>query len=149
VETVREFYLPYACKEVDSEFMQELLKILCIIKLSSTSHKPSMRSATEVCHKVFNSSQSKDVSETLRDWSKFVSYIVLCYDATIHLAPTFARQVKYLVGTKDFKLGDWNMKEISVPQHVDLVLKRLKLAYGKTRERLKQTAESVSRRYNR
>jgi hypothetical protein len=133
--------------------MQELLKILGINKLRSTSCKPSTQSAVEVWHKVLNSLLSKVVSETQRDWSKFVSYVVICYNATVHSATGFSPH--FLITGQiprwniDFLLGDRDVDGSSVPEYVTLVSKRLEWAYARTREHLKQAAESASTWYNR
>ena len=140
-------------KEFESEILQELLKFLGVVKLHSTSYKPSTQGVIEVWHKVLNSLLSKVVSETQRDWSKYVSYVVFCYNATEHsstgFCPHFLMTGQLPRWNIDFLLGDNSHKETSVPEYVDQTLRRLEWAYIETRKQLTRAAESASTWYNR
>ena len=139
-------------KEFDSEILKEMLKILGIVKLKSTSYKPSTQGAVERWHRVFHSLMAKIVNETQTEWSKLVSYVVFCYNSTIHSAtgfcPYFLMTGRLPRWNIDFLIGDVNVDQLAVPEYTSLVVKRLDWAYAKTRDHLQRAAESASHWYN-
>ena len=76
--------------EFQSELSQELYKLLGIRKIRSSGYRPQTSGVIEVWHKVLNSLMAKIISESQRDWSKFVNYVTFSYNATVHSATGYS-----------------------------------------------------------
>jgi len=75
--------------EFEAELLNELLKLLGVARLRTSSFRPQGNGACEVWHRTLNTMISKVITENQRDWSSWVPYVTFCYNATTHSATQF------------------------------------------------------------
>jgi transposase InsO family protein len=131
----------------------ELYRLLGIDKVRTTAYEPRTNGAIESWHKVLNSLIAKVVSENQKDWSRYISYVVFCYNASIHSAtgfsPFFLMTGRQPLWNIDFLLHGTEETCQSIPEFTADVVERLDKAYALVREHLQQAADHASTWYNR
>ena len=70
--------------EFQNSLMDELYRLLDVHRIRSTSWRPQTDGKIERFHRTMHSMFAKVVSETQKDWSRYVKYITFCYNATVH-----------------------------------------------------------------
>ena len=140
--------------EFEAELFQELLKLLGVVRLRTSSYRPQSNGGCEVWHRTLNSMFAKLVNENQKNWSDLVAYVVFCYNATTHSSSGFP---PFLIFTGRLPL--WNvdllLPEIeedvgkTVPEYTAYVIDKLRRASELVREQLRTAAESASRWYDR
>ena len=141
-------------QEFEAELFEELLCQFGIAHLKSSGYRPQTNGACEVWHRTLNSMLAKVIKDNQRDWPEWVSYVVFCYNATVHSATGFP---PFLVFTGRQPL--WNVDlllsqaenetKASIPDFTAKVVDRLERVSKLVRENLKVAADSASSHYNR
>lgn len=138
--------------EFEADLSKELYRALGINKIRSSGYRPQTSGAIEVYHKVMSSLLAKHVSESQRDWSRWLSYTTFCYNATVHsstgFSPFFLMTGRQPLWNVDFVLDSYECTANTVPQYSYDVVTRLEWAYALTRDHLAQAADYASSWYN-
>jgi transposase InsO family protein len=139
-------------KEFEAELTSELIKLLGVVKLRSTGYQPSTQGSIERYHRTLNSLLAKVISETQKDWSRWVSYVTFCYNSTPHSSTNFAPHF-IMTGQEprwniDFVLNNVDLSSNTVPEYTASVLDRLNKAFIIVRDHLQQSAEVARTWYN-
>jgi len=138
--------------EFQAELVQELLKLLGIVRLRTTSYRAATNGVCENWHRQLHSLLAKVISEHQRDWSLWIDYITLAHKATIHLsigyAPHYVMTGQEIKWNVDFLLNNLDECKKSVPEYTAELLDRLHTTHKLVRNHLKQAAESASTWYN-
>jgi transposase InsO family protein len=71
-------------KGFEAELNLALLKALSVVKLRTGPYTPSTNGMIESWHKVMHGLLNIGISESQRDWSRWLPYIVFCYNCTVH-----------------------------------------------------------------
>jgi hypothetical protein len=140
-------------KEFEAELNLALLKALSVVKLRTGPYTPSTNGMIESWHKVMHGLLNKVISESQRDWSRWLPYIVFCYNCTVHSSvgfPPFLLQTgqnpRWCI---DFLLSNIEESKQSVPEYTAGVLDTMHRTYALVRENLKARAEAACTWYDR
>lgn len=139
-------------KEFEAELTTELLKILGVVKLRTSGYEPRTNGAIESWHKVLNSLLARVIADSQRDWSRWLNYVVFCYNASPHsstgFAPHFVMTGQEPRWNIDFILGNADLSGKTVPEYTASVLNMLERAHALVRNHLNCVAERSSSWYN-
>jgi len=139
--------------EFEAELLNELLKILGIVRLRTSGYRPQTNGACEVWHRTLNSMLAKVINENQKDWSEWVAYVTFCYNATMHsatgFAPFFVFTGRLPLWNIDLMLSETSESQTSLPEYAAMVTERLHKASALVREHLRAAAVSASNWYNR
>jgi len=137
--------------EFEADLSKELYRALGI-KIRSSGYRPQTSGVIEVYHKVMSSLLAKHVSESQRDWRRWLNYTTLCYNSTIHsstgFSPLFLMTGRQPIWNVDFVLDSFDHTANSVPQFAHDMVTRLEWAYALTRDHLARAADAASTWYN-
>ena len=140
-------------KEFEAELTTELLRILGVVKLRTSGYEPRTNGAIESWHKVLNSLLARVISDSQRDWSRWINYVVFCYNASPHsstgFAPHFVMTGQEPRWNIDFLLPNTEISNRSVPEYTTAVLRTLEKAHTLVREHLHTVEERSSSWYDR
>ena len=139
-------------KEFEAELLQELLKLLGVVRLKTSGYRPQTNGVCEVWHRTLNAMLAKVINDNQKNWSEWIQYIVFCYNSTTHSAtgfsPFFIFTGREPLWNVDFLLANSPEGATSLPQYVAMVTERLAKASEIVRCHLKSAADSASRWYN-
>ena len=138
--------------EFQSELLSELLNILGVTRLRTSSYRPQTNGACEVWHRTLNSMLAKVVSESQRDWSEWLAYVTFAYNATEHRSTGFPPFYVFVgrmpLWAVDLALPDVQENEKRLPEFTAQVVEKLKVASDLVRQNLRRAAQSASNWYN-
>jgi transposase InsO family protein len=148
------------CEEVLSDqgpefcngLANELYKLLGIHKIRTSAYTPKSNGCCEKAHQVLNKLLAKVVSESQRDWARWLPYATFCYNATPNASTGFAPHF-IMTGQEprwdiDFLIHSFEPRQQTVSQYAAETLDRLHKVHALVRENLQQAAISASRWYN-
>ena len=97
-------------REFANELLQEICRILGIVKQNTSPYHPACNGAIERWHRSMNALIGKTVQDHQRDWPQRLSYIVSAYNASVHEAtgysPNFLMFGRELNVAVDIALGN-------------------------------------------
>jgi len=138
--------------EFEAELLNELLKLLGVARLRTSSFRPQGNGACEVWHRTLNTMISKVIAENQRDWPLWVPYVTFCYNATTHSAthfpPFFIFTGRLPLWNIDLVLPDTEVTNLKLPEYAAGVVNRLNEASKLVRSHLQAAAQTSSRWYN-
>ena len=136
-----------------ADVTQELMLILGIHSIKTTSYAPATNGIGERTHRTLNSMFAKCVCDSQRDWSYLVKYICFSYNNTVCRSTGFTpfmvhtgRMANWRV---DVLLGDANRGNLSVSDYTREVVSRIQYVQQLVREELDSTNKVMSEWYNR
>ena len=139
-------------KEFEAELLHELLQLLGVVRVRTSGYRPQTKGACEVWRRTLNAMLAKVISENEKDWSEWIPYITLCYNATEHSAtgfsPFFIFTGREPLWNIDFLLPNLEQSTETVPQYTAAVVDRLNNANEIVRNNLQTAADSASKWYN-
>lgn len=122
------------------------------MKLRSSGYRPQTQGVCESWHKVLNSMLAMVIHDNQRDWSKWIDYVVYCYNTTSHsstgFAPYFVMTGRVPRWNIDFLLNSADLSQSTLPDYTVSLLQRLDKAFRMVRESLNRTADNASTWYN-
>lgn len=139
-------------KEFEADLTRELFDLLGICKLRTSGYRPQTNGACEAQHKALNAMLAKVISESQRDWSKWVGYATFCYNATEHSATGFSpfflmtgREPRWNV---DFVLHGVEPGHEASANYASKMIDRLDRSFKLARDHLGRAAVQASTWYN-
>ena len=135
-----------------ADVTQELMLILGIHSIKTTSYSPATNGICERTHRTLNSMFAKCVSDSQRDWSYYVKYICFSYNNTVcrstGFTPFMVQTGRMANWRVDVLLGDANRGDLNVGEYTREVVARTQYVQQLVREELDATNKVMSEWYN-
>jgi transposase InsO family protein len=143
--------------DLGSEFQNELFKHLCqllhVQQLRTTSYRPNCNGKVERVHRSLNSLMAKVVSDSQRDWSRYLGMCVMAYNVSrqesTSYSPFFLMHGREAICPLDL-LIDTPQEDApaDVNEFAEALTERLRSAFRVVEEHMKTQVQRMKRNYD-